>query len=321
MFETTQESPEKLKLPSWLSTRGKKWDHVCWPLTFPALPLYNNIIKMLFPSHAWMHIPQHTHLLCAVIWSTLQSPVDVICLPVGPVGLWGKRPVTPGLWSFVSFPFALHFLKGGKHLHFRTGSSIPLLGSCFSWSVVTGWIETFSSRLAAPRWSANRWSYVWNPCFMRVFVSRLGLGGWNVRTREELQHQWRHRPRFCFHHRTRDRPQVSIRTKKMPSHLHPNVVIMHVFTYETPFGRCQCVLCSKPTCYSTWGHRPAWRPKGASPHVSHANASVISLCLNKMAACLLLLWGCCKNSLSFWRMFKKLTAAGFDLFLEEGKMS
>lgn len=46
-------------------------------------------------------------------------------------------------------------------------------------------------------------------CLFAVCVFRLGLGGWNVWAREELQHQWRHRPWFSFHHRARDRPQVS----------------------------------------------------------------------------------------------------------------
>lgn len=49
-----------------------------------------------------------------------------------------------------------------------------------------------------------------------VCVSRLGLGGWNVRAGEELQHQWRHRPRLCFHHCARDRPQVSLKTSRDP---------------------------------------------------------------------------------------------------------
>lgn len=48
-----------------------------------------------------------------------------------------------------------------------------------------------------------------------VCVSRLGLSGWNVWAGEELQHQWRHRPWFCFHHCAWDWPQVSHKTFKI----------------------------------------------------------------------------------------------------------
>lgn len=76
-------------------------------------------------------------------------------------------------------------------------------------------------------------------CVCLVCVSRLGLCGWNVWAGEELQHQWRHRPRLCFHHCTRDWPQVSFKVFK----------IVTIKFYITLWCKWKS---QRPACNSNW---------------------------------------------------------------------
>ena len=140
----------------------------------------------------------HTHLLWAVIWSTLQSPVDVICEGLPPVSLSDlsgiRRLATPGLGRGFNFKHLLLSLSLSPPLpRSRThswkmiyifwqlsagarcwsgGSYIPFLGSCFG-DPLLPWIEMYKS----------------NPC-LDIFLQSLYFARNNEKKKKKLSSRW-----------------------------------------------------------------------------------------------------------------------------------